>query len=130
MKSRGIIDQKIRLEMDNKHDNCLDGLFFHQRGQRAHASSHLLHVSPARFWHITDLHLDPTYHQSPDPTKVCFSSKGVPVTQAGMFGDFLCDSPYSLIQSAFSDMAKRTAPPDFVIWTGLVADWLLGEPNF
>ncbi|XP_075869159.1 cyclic GMP-AMP phosphodiesterase SMPDL3A [Nelusetta ayraudi] len=72
----------------------------------------------ARFWHITDLHLDPTYHQSPDPTKVCFSSKGVPVTQAGMFGDFLCDSPYRLIQSAFRHMANHTAPQDFVIWTG------------
>lgn len=82
-------------------------------------------VSPARFWHITDLHLDPTYHQSPDPTKVCFSSKGVPVTQAGMFGDFLCDSPYRLIQSAFRHMANHTAPQDFVIWTGSVGDGLL-----
>lgn len=82
-------------------------------------------VSPARFWHITDLHLDPTYHQSPDPTKVCFSSKGVPVTQAGMFGDFLCDSPYSLITSAFRHMAGHTAPQDFVIWTGSVGEGLL-----
>eukprot|EP00066_Takifugu_rubripes_P006614 XP_003971549.2 PREDICTED: acid sphingomyelinase-like phosphodiesterase 3a [Takifugu rubripes] len=71
-----------------------------------------------RFWHITDLHLDPTYHMSPDPTKVCFSSKGVPVTQAGLFGDFLCDSPYSLIQSALAHMAPLTQPLDFIIWTG------------
>lgn len=74
--------------------------------------------APARFWHITDLHLDPTYHLEQDPTKVCFSSKGVPTTNAGLFGDFLCDSPYSLIQSAFTHMAKLTQPQDFAIWTG------------
>ncbi|XP_022048397.1 acid sphingomyelinase-like phosphodiesterase 3a [Acanthochromis polyacanthus] len=71
-----------------------------------------------RFWHITDLHLDPSYHLAPDPTKVCFSSKGFPATHAGMFGDFLCDSPYSLIQSAFTHMATLTQPQDFIIWTG------------
>uniref|UniRef100_A0A671X6Q7 Sphingomyelin phosphodiesterase acid like 3A n=1 Tax=Sparus aurata TaxID=8175 RepID=A0A671X6Q7_SPAAU len=71
-----------------------------------------------RFWHITDLHLDPTYHLAPDPTKVCFSSKGVPAPHAGMFGDFLCDSPYRLIQSAFAHMAPLTQPEDFIIWTG------------
>uniref|UniRef100_A0A3P9LA01 Acid sphingomyelinase-like phosphodiesterase n=1 Tax=Oryzias latipes TaxID=8090 RepID=A0A3P9LA01_ORYLA len=71
-----------------------------------------------RFWHITDLHLDPTYHLAPDPTKVCFSSKGVPAAHAGIYGDFLCDSPYSLIQSAFAHMAPLTQPQDFIIWTG------------
>ncbi|KAF3703137.1 Acid sphingomyelinase-like phosphodiesterase 3a [Channa argus] len=71
-----------------------------------------------RFWHITDLHLDPSYHLAPDPTKVCFSSKGAPAAQAGIFGDFLCDSPYSLIQSAFTNMAPLTQPQDFIIWTG------------
>ncbi|XP_029966848.1 cyclic GMP-AMP phosphodiesterase SMPDL3A [Salarias fasciatus] len=71
-----------------------------------------------RFWHITDLHLDPTYHLTPDPTKVCFSSKGAPASQAGVFGDFLCDSPYSLIRSAFAHMAPLTGPRDFIIWTG------------
>lgn len=77
-------------------------------------------MSAGRFWHVTDLHLDPTYHRSPDPTKVCFSSKGVPVAQAGLFGDFLCDSPYRLIQSALANMAALTKPLDFVIWTGSV----------
>ncbi|KAM9355290.1 cyclic GMP-AMP phosphodiesterase SMPDL3A [Pholidichthys leucotaenia] len=71
-----------------------------------------------RFWHITDLHLDPSYHLAPDPTKVCFSSKGTPVKDAGVFGDFLCDSPYRLIESAFAHMAPLTWPQDFIIWTG------------
>ncbi|XP_061668914.1 acid sphingomyelinase-like phosphodiesterase 3a [Syngnathoides biaculeatus] len=71
-----------------------------------------------RFWHITDLHLDPTYHLAPDPTKVCFSSKGEPASGAGPFGDFLCDSPYSLIQSAFAHMTRLMRPNDFIVWTG------------
>ncbi|CAK6980413.1 acid sphingomyelinase-like phosphodiesterase 3a [Scomber scombrus] len=71
-----------------------------------------------RFWHITDLHLDPSYHLAQDPTKVCFSSKGEAATHAGIYGDFLCDSPYSLIQSAFTHMAELTQPQDFIIWTG------------
>ncbi|XP_058470328.1 acid sphingomyelinase-like phosphodiesterase 3a [Solea solea] len=71
-----------------------------------------------RFWHITDLHLDPTYHLTADPTKVCFSSKGAPTKNAGLFGDFLCDSPYRLIQSAFANMALLTQQQDFIIWTG------------
>ncbi|MED6239964.1 hypothetical protein ATANTOWER_013881 [Ataeniobius toweri] len=80
----------------------------------------LCSVFPGRFWHITDLHLDPTYHLTQDPTKVCFSSKGAPATHAGLYGDFLCDSPYSLIQSAFANMAPLTQPQDFIIWTGSV----------
>ncbi|KAF7650457.1 hypothetical protein LDENG_00125830 [Lucifuga dentata] len=71
-----------------------------------------------RFWHITDLHLDPTYHLVSDPTKVCFSSKGFPTVHAGLYGDFLCDSPYRLIQSAFTHMAQFVQPQDFIIWTG------------
>ncbi|XP_059212455.1 acid sphingomyelinase-like phosphodiesterase 3a [Centropristis striata] len=71
-----------------------------------------------RFWHITDLHLDPSYHLAPDPTKVCFSSRGAPATRPGLFGDFLCDSPYRLIQSAFDHMASLTQPQDFIVWTG------------
>lgn len=78
------------------------------------------YLSPGRFWHITDLHLDPTYHLAEDPTKVCYSSKGVPATHAGLYGDFLCDSPYRLIQSAFSHMAPLTRPQDFIVWTGSV----------
>ncbi|KAG8011492.1 Acid sphingomyelinase-like phosphodiesterase 3a [Nibea albiflora] len=75
-------------------------------------------AATGEFWHITDLHLDPTYHLAEDPTKVCYSSKGVPATHAGLFGDFLCDSPYRLIQSAFSHMAPLTRPEDFIVWTG------------
>ncbi|XP_063079163.1 acid sphingomyelinase-like phosphodiesterase 3a [Engraulis encrasicolus] len=69
------------------------------------------------FWHISDLHLDPTYHVTGDRTKVCISSKGYPAVDPGTFGDFMCDSPYELIESAFKFM-KTLPQPDFMIWTG------------
>lgn len=71
-----------------------------------------------KFWHLSDLHLDYTYHITEDPTKVCFSSKGSPATDPGLFGDFMCDSPYQLILSAFSHMKHVDQQPDFIIWTG------------
>ncbi|KAL2081925.1 hypothetical protein ACEWY4_021743 [Coilia grayii] len=70
-----------------------------------------------KFWHISDLHLDPTYHVTEDRTKVCQSSKGYPASDPGAFGDFMCDSPYELIVSAFKFM-KHFPQPDFMIWTG------------
>ncbi|XP_078255713.1 cyclic GMP-AMP phosphodiesterase SMPDL3A isoform X1 [Rhinoraja longicauda] len=70
------------------------------------------------FWHVTDLHLDPTYHLSADPTKVCFSSLGFPAKHAGPYGDYMCDSPYNLIHSAFKFMKDAEVQPSFVIWTG------------
>ncbi|XP_012684764.1 acid sphingomyelinase-like phosphodiesterase 3a [Clupea harengus] len=71
-----------------------------------------------KFWHISDLHLDPTYHVTEDRTKVCLSSKGYPASDPGAFGDFMCDSPYQLILSAFQFMKHSFPQPDFMIWTG------------
>ncbi len=61
------------------------------------------------------------YHITEDHTKVCFSSKGVPALDPGVFGDFLCDSPYQLILSAFSYMKQADLQPEFIIWTGYKA---------
>lgn len=71
-----------------------------------------------KFWHISDLHIDPTYHVTEDRTKVCYSSKGFPASDPGIFGDFMCDSPYKLILSAFSYMKSVDLEPEFMIWTG------------
>ncbi|KAI7799521.1 acid sphingomyelinase-like phosphodiesterase 3a precursor [Triplophysa rosa] len=76
------------------------------------------HLRQCKFWHISDLHLDPTYHVTEDHTKVCFSSKGVPALDPGEFGDFLCDSPYQLILSALDYMKHADIQPEFIIWTG------------
>ncbi|XP_023652984.1 cyclic GMP-AMP phosphodiesterase SMPDL3A [Paramormyrops kingsleyae] len=79
------------------------------------------HVNTAvvgKFWHISDLHLDPSYHLTEDRTKVCLSSKGYPASDPGDFGDFFCDSPYQLILSAFDFMKQQPQQTDFIIWTG------------
>ncbi|XP_053448196.1 acid sphingomyelinase-like phosphodiesterase 3a [Nycticebus coucang] len=76
--------------------------------------------SPAvgQFWHVTDLHLDPTYHITDDHTKVCSSSKGANASNPGPFGDVLCDSPYQLILSAFEFIKNSGQEAYFMIWTG------------
>ncbi|XP_069462695.1 cyclic GMP-AMP phosphodiesterase SMPDL3A [Ambystoma mexicanum] len=71
-----------------------------------------------QFWHVSDLHLDPSYHLSDDHTKVCASSKGVNASSPGIFGDFMCDSPYELILSAFKSMKDSKQQASFMIWTG------------
>ncbi|KAJ8009014.1 hypothetical protein DPEC_G00084440 [Dallia pectoralis] len=79
-------------------------------------SEHLSGVG--RFWHVSDLHLDPTYHVTDVRTDVCSSSKGFPALNPGIFGDYLCDSPYQLILSAFQHMKTLAPQPEFMIWTG------------
>ncbi|XP_037700357.1 acid sphingomyelinase-like phosphodiesterase 3a isoform X1 [Choloepus didactylus] len=71
-----------------------------------------------QFWHVTDLHLDPTYHITDDHTKVCSSSKGANASNPGPFGDILCDSPYQLILSAFDFIKNSGQEASFMIWTG------------
>ncbi|KAG8444288.1 hypothetical protein GDO86_009463, partial [Hymenochirus boettgeri] len=71
-----------------------------------------------QFWHISDLHLDFSYHITKDRTKVCLSSKGAKPLSPGIFGDFLCDSPYQLILSAIQYIKDSQQKVDFMIWTG------------
>ncbi|XP_036104414.1 acid sphingomyelinase-like phosphodiesterase 3a [Molossus molossus] len=71
-----------------------------------------------QFWHVTDLHLDPTYHITDDHTKVCASSKGINASNPGPFGDVMCDSPYKLILSAFDFIKNSGQNASFMIWTG------------
>ncbi|XP_033958865.1 acid sphingomyelinase-like phosphodiesterase 3b [Pseudochaenichthys georgianus] len=70
------------------------------------------------FWHITDLHWDPTYELSDDPQLVCQSSGKRPAANAGQFGDYACDSPWLLINSSVYAMKDILPDPDFIVWTG------------
>ncbi|KAL6109768.1 smpdl3b [Pungitius sinensis] len=70
------------------------------------------------FWHITDLHWDPTYKVSDDPQRVCASSGNRPAANAGAFGDYACDSPWLLINSSVHAMKDILPDPDFIVWTG------------
>uniref|UniRef100_A0A8C5PX50 Acid sphingomyelinase-like phosphodiesterase n=1 Tax=Leptobrachium leishanense TaxID=445787 RepID=A0A8C5PX50_9ANUR len=71
-----------------------------------------------KFWHVTDLHVDFSYRLTEDHTKVCLTSKGENASNPGVFGDFLCDSPYQLILSAFQHINKSEQKANFMIWTG------------
>ncbi|KAG8540851.1 hypothetical protein GDO81_030173 [Engystomops pustulosus] len=71
-----------------------------------------------QFWHISDLHLDYSYHLTDDRTKVCLSSKGAKASSPGIFGDFMCDSPYGLILSSIQYIKTSGQKVDFMIWTG------------
>ncbi|KAI4894343.1 hypothetical protein NFI96_032790 [Prochilodus magdalenae] len=71
------------------------------------------------FWHITDLHWDPTYNlENGNTASVCSSSGNRPTPDAGKFGDYLCDSPWDLINSSMHAMRDILPDPDFIIWTG------------
>ncbi|XP_075706661.1 acid sphingomyelinase-like phosphodiesterase 3b [Rhinoderma darwinii] len=70
------------------------------------------------FWHLTDLHLDPNYTVTADPGKVCPSAGDQPVTDAGKWGNYLCDSPGSLVNSSIYAMKTILPDPDFILWTG------------
>lgn len=71
-----------------------------------------------KFWHISDLHLDPDYKVSEDPFQVCPSAGSRPVPGAGPWGDYLCDSPWVLVNSSVWAMREIEPEPDFILWTG------------
>nr|XP_032808958.1 acid sphingomyelinase-like phosphodiesterase 3a [Petromyzon marinus] len=70
------------------------------------------------FWHLSDLHLDPSYRADAVPESVCRSSRGLPVRDAGPFGSHMCDSAWRLVQSALENMRSLDPDPDFLVWTG------------
>nr|KAF6508170.1 sphingomyelin phosphodiesterase acid like 3B [Rousettus aegyptiacus] len=75
-------------------------------------------AGPGKFWHISDLHLDPDYKVSADPLQVCPSAGSQLVSNAGPWGDYLCDSPWVLINSSVYAMKEIEPEPDFILWTG------------
>ncbi|XP_037901368.1 uncharacterized protein LOC119645303 [Glossina fuscipes] len=75
------------------------------------------------FWHITDLHLDTIYSTQGDVMRSCWHiERQTPSSSAhlpGRYGDYLCDSPWSLIESAAEAMKSRQGDNvEFVLWTG------------
>lgn len=80
----------------------------------------LLVFCPGNFWHVTDLHWDPSYKLGDDPQLVCASGGGAAADNAGQFGSYVCDSPWHLINSTVFAMKDILPDPDFIIWTGFV----------
>lgn len=72
------------------------------------------------FWQVTDFHFDKTYQSPTEPGKICNSQtpNSETPTHAGKWGDYLCDSPWRLINSSVFAMKSIEPNPDFIIWTG------------
>jgi len=83
-----------------------------------------------KFWHISDLHLDYNYEAGGDTTNMCHrfdsdkSDMGV-----GPAGNYSCDSPLLLVESALQAMQRHHPTPDFIVWTGDSAPhWRYPQP--
>lgn len=72
-----------------------------------------------KFWHVTDMHYDMYYDATAqDKSQVCPSSYGDAAIDPGQFGDYKCDAPWGLIDSAVENMKNFHPDADFIIWTG------------
>ena len=67
------------------------------------------------FWHITDMHWDPTYSTQ---TKALSCNSGSPSSGYGQFGNHKCDPPMTLINSSVQAMKTIFPDPDYLRWTG------------
>lgn len=79
------------------------------------------------FWHITDIHYDPRYSTQGNAASMCWDTRNTGDSSrirldrklAGEFGDYNCDSPWALIESAARAMrSERGEGIEFVLWTG------------
>ncbi|XP_075526825.1 acid sphingomyelinase-like phosphodiesterase 3b [Dermacentor variabilis] len=71
------------------------------------------------FWHVTDFHVDKEYSAGGSRVLSCHrGANDSVVDNTGPYGDFLCDAPVLLAQSAVEAMEQIKAEVDFVLWTG------------
>ncbi|KAK3089276.1 hypothetical protein FSP39_002271 [Pinctada imbricata] len=69
------------------------------------------------FWQVTDFHYDANYSTYGNPKQMCHNSTAGTYNNS-IFGNYLCDAPMKLVQSALSFMKKQHSDPDFILWTG------------
>lgn len=71
-----------------------------------------------RFWHLTDLHWDPGYEAAMAAGERCPSGGSEASPGGGLWGSYLCDAPWGLLNSTVFAMRRLLPQPDFVLWTG------------
>lgn len=71
-----------------------------------------------KFWHVTDFHWDVNYTRvGGDAANMCWRNSDIePESDIGKYGNYACDSPWTLVDSCLNFMNQTT--PDFIIWTG------------
>ncbi|KAL1420728.1 hypothetical protein MTO96_004464 [Rhipicephalus appendiculatus] len=71
------------------------------------------------FWHVTDFHVDKDYTTRGSRDQAChLVANRTILDNIGAYGDFLCDAPKLLAQSAVEAMERIHPSTDFVLWTG------------
>lgn len=69
------------------------------------------------FWHFSDTHIYPQYKEGTNPTiGMCRKMTG----KAGKYGNYNCDSPTLLLNSAVDEIVRQSGgvDPDFVLYGG------------
>ncbi|XP_062571431.1 acid sphingomyelinase-like phosphodiesterase 3b [Saccostrea cucullata] len=74
-------------------------------------------VDTGYFWQVTDFHYDANYSTKGDPLRMCHDMSGGSYSNS-IYGNYHCDSPWKLIQSATAAMKRIHPNPDFILWTG------------
>jgi sphingomyelin phosphodiesterase acid-like 3 len=76
-----------------------------------------------QFWHISDLHLDHQYVEGGNMSNWCHpttttDTPTINTNIVGPAGNYHCDSPADLVESALLAMKRFSPNPDFIVWTG------------
>jgi len=87
-------------------------------------------VLTGSFWQLTDIHYDSMYNDPSLRPFLCRSTEGLRNSStgripAGIYGDYNCDAPWSLVVSAVNAMCSIEPRPDFILWTGYLRNYLL-----
>ncbi|GMS80723.1 hypothetical protein PENTCL1PPCAC_2898, partial [Pristionchus entomophagus] len=84
-------------------------------------------VSTLRVLQVSDFHLDVDYNRKGDPQKMCHISSPSRASRLdanadlGSYGDYMCDSPESLVRFAIDETVRVSngdGKLDLVLWTG------------
>ncbi|GMT11342.1 hypothetical protein PFISCL1PPCAC_2639, partial [Pristionchus fissidentatus] len=84
-------------------------------------------LSALRVLQVSDFHLDVDYNRKGDPQKMCHISAASraarldEVSDLGSYGDYMCDSPESLVTFAVGEavrVSNSDGKLDLVLWTG------------
>ena len=69
---------------------------------------------------VSDLHIELNYTVDGNPDDYCrpFKNKSEKSEKLNPVGDYRCDSPEILVQSALRKMREFEPNPDFIVWTG------------
>lgn len=71
------------------------------------------------FWHVSDFHYDKDYTTHGVRDAMChYTPNQKRADNIGPYGDFKCDAPKMLVESAIAAMHSIKPDPDFVLWTG------------